>query len=85
MWDGAGIERTGKAMRDALSEIEHWPAATGDVTRPGFEQRQMAVMASLMLRAALARTESRGGHYRGDFPETDDAHWKRQQVFVRDH
>jgi L-aspartate oxidase len=85
MWDGAGIERTGQAMRNALSEIEHWPAATGDVTRPGFEQRQMAVMASLMLRAALARTESRGGHYRGDFPETDDAHWKRQQVFVRDH
>ncbi len=85
MWDGAGIERTGTAMQDALSAIDHWPAATGDVTRPGFERRQMTVMASLMLRAALARTESRGGHYRGDFPETDDAHWKRQQVFVRDH
>jgi succinate dehydrogenase/fumarate reductase flavoprotein subunit len=44
----------------------------------------MAVLASLMLTAALKRTESRGGHYRHDFPTRDDLHWKKQQVWKRD-
>jgi len=83
MWDGAGIERDRPGMEHALSAIERWPRPAGGVTRASFERRQMTVMASLMLRAALERTESRGGHYRSDFPETDDANWKRQQVFVR--
>ena len=32
--------------------------------------------ARLIARAALRRTESRGGHYRSDFPQRDDIHWR---------
>lgn len=83
MWDGAGMERTAEGMTRALETIASWPVPDTSPTRPAFERRQMTVMASLMLRAALARTESRGAHYRSDYPMADDIHWKKQQVLVR--
>jgi L-aspartate oxidase len=37
----------------------------------------------LTTEAALRREESRGGHYREDFPQRDDQHWKKHIVFKR--
>ena len=34
--------------------------------------------------SALAREESRGGHFRSDFPQRDDIHWKRRASETRD-
>ncbi|MCO5200455.1 MAG: L-aspartate oxidase [Chloroflexi bacterium] len=84
MWEGAGMERTGEGMQNALATIASWPAPEPSRTRAAFERRQMTVMASLMLHAALARTESRGAHFRSDYPAADDANWRKQQVFVRE-
>lgn len=39
------------------------------------EARSMAVCAEMNFRASLMRTESRGGHYREDYPERDDKNW----------
>jgi succinate dehydrogenase / fumarate reductase, flavoprotein subunit len=39
------------------------------------EARAMALCAEMTLRAALMRTESRGWHYREDYPERDDKNW----------
>jgi L-aspartate oxidase len=65
MWEHAGIARTAAGLRtclDALAEIAaHLP--------PGAtEEMNLALTARLIAEAALAREESRGGHYRADFP-----------------
>lgn len=84
MWDCAGIERDAGGLRRGIAELERWRPTTATPARESHECRQMAVLASLMLRAALERTESRGGHFRRDFPVRDDTEWKRQQVWVHD-
>lgn len=83
MWECAGIERSGDGLARALATIDAWPNALEPTDRAGVERRQMGVLARLMLTAALAREESRGSHYRSDFPERNDETWQRRQVFVR--
>lgn len=83
MWQYAGIERDAAGLRHGLAQVDAWKPSV-EATREGHERRQMAVLASLMLTAALERAESRGGHYRRDFPARDDIHWKRQQVWKHD-
>ncbi len=84
MWDGAGIERTGDELEHALEMTRGWEDRAGE-RLPDFEDRQMSILARLMLTAALQRTESRGGHYRHDYPERNDIQWQRRQVFRYDH
>jgi L-aspartate oxidase len=45
--------------------------------RPGWELQNLLTVARLMIGSALEREESRGTHYRRDFPERDDEHWRR--------
>jgi L-aspartate oxidase len=47
-------------------------------SRPGWELQNMLTIARLMIDAALKREESRGVHFRSDFPERDDVNWRRQ-------
>lgn len=82
MWAGAGIVRDAQGMEQALGALSHWPSRAVATDRDSGERGAMAVLAMLMLEAALRRTESRGAHYRTDFPESDDR-WRKQQVFVR--
>jgi L-aspartate oxidase len=84
MWDACGIERNAEGLRAGLASISATPS--GDPPsgpRDAEERRTMTILARLMMTAALQREESRGGHYRSDFPATDDANWKRHQVFRR--
>lgn len=48
--------------------------------RPGWELQNLLTVARLMIDAALRREESRGVHYRSDFPARDDAHWQHHLV-----
>jgi L-aspartate oxidase len=64
-WSAVGLIRTGEQLRAAVDALAQWR-----------EQSDLALVAHLMTRAALARTESRGGHFRADFPQRDDLHWK---------
>jgi len=73
-WERIGIARRAEDLRAALGDLERIGAvsAPGEVTREGVEARNVALVASLVARAALRREESRGAHYRIDAPERDD-------------
>lgn len=70
-----GVVRDAAGLRRALGAIE---ALTERDRSTRF--RNMATAAKLIAAAALARTESRGGHFRSDFPESDPA-W-RHRTFI---
>jgi L-aspartate oxidase len=67
MWERVGILRSGEALAAALSEFDQILAA--DL---GTASRNFVTLAKLVARAALWREESRGGHFRTDFPEQEE-------------
>jgi succinate dehydrogenase/fumarate reductase flavoprotein subunit len=48
---------------------------------PILETWSACLIASMVAQSALAREESRGDHYRKDFPQRDDPHWLKHIVF----
>ncbi len=49
----------------------------------GWELQNMLTVCSLITAAAYARTESRGAHFRLDYPQRDDAHWRLHLLWRR--
>jgi L-aspartate oxidase len=82
MWRSAGLFRTRDALVGAVSRLERACAAATRAADDGQDQsevlrrRNLTTVALLVARAALRRQESRGGHFRADFPVRDDLHWK---------
>ncbi|MCU0646786.1 MAG: L-aspartate oxidase [Gemmatimonadaceae bacterium] len=67
MWEHAGIARSARGLRKALAALD----AIGARLAPGAtEERNLLDTARLIADAALLRRESRGGHFRSDFPKT---------------
>jgi succinate dehydrogenase/fumarate reductase flavoprotein subunit len=88
MWRVA-IVRTERSLRACLDDIADVENALGtarvdgpDDVRRAVELENLLLVGRLVTTAALARCESRGSHYRADFPETDDAAWGRS-ILVR--
>ena len=52
------------------------PVSRRAVDRSSLEARSVFTAVEHLLRAARMREESRGSHFRSDFPERDDAHWQ---------
>ncbi len=87
MWRNVGVRREKEALAEALETIDHWrryvlPRPLADPA--GWELQNMLCTARLMIQAALEREETRGAHCRIDFPQTDDAHWRRHITCRRD-
>ncbi|MDB4443810.1 FAD-binding protein [bacterium] len=90
MWYKAGITRNGRGLESALEKMEAFHSRTrrlqlnhfGEVIR-ALELRNMLVSAEMVCLAALLRTESRGGHYRIDYPEEDNKKWLKNIVINR--
>lgn len=72
-WQALGLERTHDEMADFAREL-------ADAHPADDEARSLLPLARLTAAAALARTESRGAHWRDDFPETDPAQRARRAV-----
>jgi L-aspartate oxidase len=68
-WDRCGIVRDGDGLRAACAALETAGPLPSVFTPERAEARNMQQVALLIARAALAREESRGAHFRSDFPE----------------
>jgi L-aspartate oxidase len=72
MWRDAGLLRDGVGLRRAQAELESMRRAMPQgLTRRAVEARNLHTVAQVIVAAALAREESRGAHFRVDFPERD--------------
>lgn len=82
MWDAAGLSRDGETLAKAAAVLAAW--STPDVTdAKSAEDANLLVVARAVVASALARRESRGGHFRTDFPETDPAQARHSGVVAR--
>jgi succinate dehydrogenase / fumarate reductase flavoprotein subunit len=92
MFDLIGIIRTAEEMQKALAEIEKFKQRAAKVTveggrayNPGWhvalDIQSMLKVSEAVARAALTRTESRGGHTRDDYPQTDPE-WGKVNLIV---
>ena len=79
MTRSVGIEREGSRLDDAATDIAFWGRYVMDKTfdKPyDWESQNMLTIARLITTAAKHRTESRGVHYRTDYPNTDNERWQ---------
>jgi L-aspartate oxidase len=88
MWDYVGIvrsterlQRAGRRIELIQEEIETFYKRTR-VTHELLELRNLACVASLIIRSALFRKESRGLHYTTDYPRRDDKNWVGDTVIL---
>jgi L-aspartate oxidase len=84
MWRQVGILRNAKDLTNAIEQLKAIELPkTEKCGRPEHELRNLRSLALLMTQSALARQESRGSHYRSDFPYRDDEEFRKHSVIQR--
>lgn len=89
-WSNLMVVRSDKSLSQFLAEInslrddmnQHLLVSGTDDLIAALELHNMLQVSEIIARAALMRTESRGSHYREDYPERDDSNWL-QSIIVR--
>ncbi|MBW9222788.1 hypothetical protein KKP97_07065 [Methanothermococcus sp. SCGC AD-155-C09] len=76
MWDNVSIIRSEKGLKNALLEINRLKKDLKNIKLNGivqiqkyFEFKNMLTVAEIIIKCALERKESRGAHYRSDYPK----------------
>jgi L-aspartate oxidase len=85
-WEAAGICRSQSELEMALDQIQLWQVQIQELRSPSrlwIETRNLADFAYLVIKSALFRTESRGAHYRSDYPQTQSK-WQAHTV-IQNH
>jgi len=95
MMDKVGVFREAAGMREALATVralkerymqiglDDRGATFNTDLLEAFELGALLDLAEVTAASALARTESRGAHYRDDYPERDDTHWLKHTLAFR--
>jgi fumarate reductase (CoM/CoB) subunit A len=90
MTASASVVRRQETLEKALGDVRSWreelaelKASTAAELCRALELENMFTVSEMVLRATAARQESRGPHYRADFPKRDDANWIKYLVFRR--
>jgi succinate dehydrogenase/fumarate reductase flavoprotein subunit len=94
MWEKVGIVRHGSKLKQALEEIAALKNRAGQTGVPGnrgfnltwqqaLDMRNMLTASELIARSALLREDSRGAHYREDYPNTNNADWLKNICISR--
>jgi L-aspartate oxidase len=84
MWRQVGIMRAGKDLKAAIEQLQALELPkTEKLGRAEHELRNLYELALLIARSALAREESRGSHYRSDFPYRNDEDFSKHSVVQR--
>ncbi|WP_019640003.1 L-aspartate oxidase [Paenibacillus fonticola] len=81
-----GLRRSEEGLRKGLEDLRRQLPVfrTALHTREQWEYANMLTCALLLTESALARQESRGGHYREDYPQRDDAGWRKHILQQRE-
>jgi succinate dehydrogenase / fumarate reductase flavoprotein subunit/fumarate reductase flavoprotein subunit len=94
MWEGCGVVRSREGLLEARGRIEALAEEAAAIAVPGPPEANYAwqealdlvnqlTVARTIVASALAREESRGAHFRSDFPDSDDERWLRHTVVRR--
>jgi len=83
MWKEVGIVRSKETLGRAAKKIKEIEKKLNYIpfTKDEIELKNLTQVAKLITQAALDRKESRGAHFRTDFPKSDDKHWKKHLVY----
>jgi L-aspartate oxidase len=85
MWNKVGIVREGRGLRSAIHELQElMPHTAHPKNRRTYEASNINLAGLLVARSALAREESRGAHYRLDYPDHNDAKFLRHSMVKSD-
>ena len=76
MWQSVGLFRNREGLERAVAALEAADAVRYPADADGAGHRNLLTVARLIARAALRREESRGAHFRSDYPGRDDGRWR---------
>ena len=91
MWACAGLLREDSTLRWGLAAQSACDAALMELAQQGKTSRRLTEaqaisrVAQAILQSAFARTESRGAHFRNDYPHRDDQNFQKHSVLTRDN
>ena len=94
-WEKIGVVRSRELLEQSLSELNEMDERAKQIKVSGARRYNMEwnealnilnliTVAKMIAKSALMREESRGSHYRSDFPEIDNKNWLKNICLIRD-